>query len=381
MAETYDRSRLPGRLKELREDFWLTQAQLAAAFSTEARVSGATISAWESDSNPKRPTAARLEAYARFFATRRSLDDGTRMLPEADLNEEEREQYEDLEEELLGLLNPWSAGLAVSDAPALGRTFTFAEGPVTVVCPEAPHAARGPLARGHDPNFTKLQQYGDLDALIDIYGHLRAANPTLDVFHRHAGEIMADDLSSHVILLGGIAWNQVTKRFQDAIGQVPITQIAVDDFTAGDIFEVGSDHDDRKRFYPEWENDDQGDPDLVEDVALLVRLPNPFNGRRTLTICNGVHSRGVYGAVRCLTDHRVREANEQYLYDRFPDGRFALLLRVPVVANETLSPDLTNPTARLFEWPPPSAEVDERPEAVARPPDRRHSQQPSRRSA
>ena len=76
---------------------------------------------------------------------------------------------------------------------------------------------------------------------------------------------------------------------------------------------------------------------------MIVRLPNPFNGRRTLTMCNGIHSRGVYGAVRSLTDRAVREANEQYLAERFPDGRFALLLRVPVVANNSMSPDLQNP--------------------------------------
>ena len=29
-----------------------------------------------------------------------------------------------------------------------------------------------------DPNFTKMRQYGDLDALIELYGHLRAENPT-----------------------------------------------------------------------------------------------------------------------------------------------------------------------------------------------------------
>jgi hypothetical protein len=119
---------------------------------------------------------------------------------------------------------------------------------------------------------------------------------------------------------------------------------------AGDIFEVDDDGEPR-RFYPEWEDDDHGNRDLIEDVAFIVRLPNPFNGRRTLTICNGIHSRGVYGAVRSLTDRAVREANEDYLAERFPDGRFALLLRVPVVTNKTMSPDLTNPTARLYEWP------------------------------
>ena len=41
-------------------------------------------------------------------------------------------------------------------------------------------------------------------------------------------------------------------------------------------------------------------------------------------------SRGVFGAVRCLTDARVREANEKYLASGFR-REFAMLLRVPVV--------------------------------------------------
>ena len=91
---------------------------------------------------------------------------------------------------------------------------------------------------------------------------------------------------------------------------------------------------------------------MIEDVAFLARLPNLFKISRTLTICNGIHSRGVLGAVRCLTDARVRDANERYLAERFSDGPYALLLRVPVVGNETLSPDLQNPHMRLHEWPP-----------------------------
>ncbi len=91
--------------------------------------------------------------------------------------------------------------------------------------------------------------------------------------------------------------------------------------------------------------------ELKEDIGFLARLPNPFNAERTLTICNGVHSRGVYGAVRCLTDKNVRDANERYLAERFPDGRFAVLMRVPVVADETISPVLSTSGARLYEWP------------------------------
>jgi hypothetical protein len=60
----------------------------------------------------------------------------------------------------------------------------------------------------------------------------------------------------------------------------------------------------------------------------------------------------VFGAVRCLTDASVREENERYLAEQYPDDEFAMLLRVPVVANETLSPDLQNPEGRLYEWAP-----------------------------
>jgi len=331
--------RVAAALRELRESRWPdakpTQAQLAKAFG----VSAATVSSWESDTNPKIPPDARLRGYARYFATRRSLDND-HLIPEDDLDEDEHRELQSLEAELLGLLR---RGEAIARPRS---TFSFADGPVTVICPEASQDELGPLASKSDPNYTKLQRYADLDALIEMYGHLRAANPELDVYHRIPADVTSDDLSSHVVLLGGIGWNPVTKRFQDAMKQVPITQVTDPELTTGEIFTVGGD-----KILPVWDEEADG-RFLSEDVAYLARLPNPFNSSRTLTVCNGIHSRGVYGAVRCLTDRRVREANERYLADRFPDGRFALLLRVPVVTNTTISPDLQNESARLYEWPP-----------------------------
>jgi hypothetical protein len=87
-------------------------------------------------------------------------------------------------------------------------------------------------------------------------------------------------------------------------------------------------------------------------VAYIARLRNPSQFDRTLTICNGIHSRGVFGAVRCFTDPNVREHNQKYLADQFSDGEFAILLRVRVVGNETMAPDLRDATARLYEWEP-----------------------------
>ena len=337
-------TRLARRLRALRETHWpdaqLTQAQLATAFTTENRVAAATISSWESATTPKIPTAARLGAYARFFATTRSLDGAPHLVPEVDLTPDEEEQRRALEKELLGLLE--------TKGRQRRGTFTFDEGPITVICPDAPQDLRGPLAAEKDPNFTKLQQFGDLDALIDIYGHLREANPGIDVNYRLASEVHAKDMLGHVILLGGVAWNHMAKRFQEAVRQVPIVQLEVQDYP-GDVFELPGEE--NRRFEPVWEADDGAEGELIEDVAFLGRLRNPFNVTKTLMICNGVHSRGVLGAVRCLTDPQLREANEQYLDERFADGRFALLLQVPVVGDETLTPDLQNPSARLFEWP------------------------------
>ena len=90
--------------------------------------------------------------------------------------------------------------------------------------------------------------------------------------------------------------------------------------------------------------------ELVEDLAFLARLKNPFNVSRTLTIFNGVHSRGVVGAVLALTDEVLGPSNEEYLSRRFGDEGFAILAKVPIVSGRALAPDLQNPAMRLFEW-------------------------------
>src|SRR4051812_26353936 len=132
---------------------------------------------------------------------------------------------------------------------------------------------------------------------------------------------------------------------------MPVRQMAIPELYNGEIFAVG--HGKEERRFPPTFAEASGDPsrELEEDVALLARVRNPFNYNRTLTICNGVHSRGVLGAVRTLTDARIREANELHLANRFPQGEFAVLLRVPVFQGAALSPDLENPDNILYAWP------------------------------
>jgi hypothetical protein len=339
--------RLARALRDLRESTWpdheLTQSQLANALSSEGRVATATVSSWESATNPKTPPASRISALARFFCTKRSLEAQPHLIREDQLTAAERDQFKKLESRLLKLLDP--------EDHKPRHIFEFDAGPVIVICPDVPEDVRGPLADVKDPNYTKMQQYGDLDALMELYGHLCTKNPSLEVSYRLASEaVYSDDLSSHVIVLGGIGWNKVTSHIQSVISQVPIMQIDVDDLKDGDIFCIKT-PDGIRSFYPEYADLGAG-KELIADVAYVARLRNPFRIKRSLTICNGIFSRGVLGAVRCLTDSVIREENEKYLAEKFPDGEFAMLLRVPVIDNKILAPDLQDPDARLYEWWP-----------------------------
>jgi hypothetical protein len=161
-------------------------------------------------------------------------------------------------------------------------------------------------------------------------------------------------LINHLVLLGGIAWNDITRRLNDSV-DLPVRQVVNEKIHSGEVFEIEGGPNHGEQFMPRWK-DDPGTPEkpgmLLEDVAMLARLPNPFNVLRTLTYCNGIHSRGVLGAVRCLTDADVRDDNERYLEDTFLDSdRFVLLMRVLVLGSQTISPSLKNPGAVLFQWP------------------------------
>lgn len=342
-----DASRLSGRLRGLREErAGLTQAMLAAALGAEARVAVATISSWESPRNPKIPPAERLRLYALFFCTNRSTEDEPRLIPERELTEDERGRFHALQDELIGLRDAARGSLPAAAARS-GFTWEFESGRVTVICPEAPKAEQSPLADEHDPNYNRLYRYADVDALVELWGHLRASNPETPMVHRLPLEVVADDLSSHLVLLGGVAWNPMTKRALKTLHELPVSQIEVPDLGTGEIFVA-----DGRQFRPQLELVEDGEGvELVEDVALIARLANPYNHARTITICNGIHSRGVLGAVRSLTDEAVRERNEAYLARRFPDGAFALLVRVSVVNGEAISPDFGIAENRLYEWP------------------------------
>jgi len=344
---------LAKRLRELRER-WprLTQKGLAAAFSTEEKLASATVSSWESLTSPKPPPRHRILAYARFFCTPRSIEGTPTLFPFDQLTEDERKTYEELETELLRLRDAVSKESG-EEEPTFHRSWHFPDaGRVTFICAQLPGDQIGPFGNPSNANFTELQTYADIDALVELFGHIRAENPTALVQFRTPPEVVRDDLMGHLILLGGVVWNDITERLSE-MANLPVRQDTTQSrLKSGDIF-VAQIEGEERQFWPKWSGEDADQKVLTEDVGLLARVPNPLNSSRTLTICNGIHSRGVYGAVRTLTDAELRDSNERYIAAKFSDAEsFVILMSVKVIRNKAMTPDFNGRDVVLYEWTP-----------------------------
>jgi hypothetical protein len=345
---------LAQRLADLRLRHWpdrtVTQRRLGRALGAGRPLSPPTISSWESVANPRIPRAEQLAAYARFFATQRSIEEG--LLDDARLTEAERVRRGKLEDELLGLrtaaLRPATAAIAAPADP-LGEMWRFRDRrPVTIVCSDVGGELRRaiPHADPVDPDYEELYGYAELDALVELFGHIRAVNPTTEVTFRSASMLRPNDYTSHLVVLGGVGHNQLTRELHARL-ELPVRQVP-----EKDGFEPTDPADDRT-FQPIV--DETGDERmLIEDVAHVFRAPNPFNVRRTVTLCNAVYSRGILGAVRALTHSRFRNRNELYVQANFPSRwLFSVVMRVPVISGQTLTPDWTVPETLLHRWPSP----------------------------
>jgi hypothetical protein len=339
------------QLRFLRMEHWpdskLTQAVLASALGENVKLSPATVASWESRTAPKLPPRERVVAYAQFFATRRSLGPPPALVPTGSFTSGEQAAHQALLDKLLQLHSA-ARGSAVPEEPiAARRSWHFADsGPLTLVCAKLPKEEAPELAAPGNPNYTQLAGFGDLDAMVELHGHLRAENPVMGVFYKSSPDVKADDLSGHVVIIGGIAWNDVMKRLID-LSRLPVRQEEEPGLKTGDIFLTQAD-DGPQKYLPQWSPSTRA---LMEDVGLLVRMPNPLNSNRTLTMCNGIHSRGVLGAARTLTDARLRESNEQYIARNFPENQFGILMRVQVIEGETLTPDFHTEGTVLYQWP------------------------------
>ena len=136
------------------------------------------MSSWENPSSGRLVPLSRLEAYARLFCTPRSFEGGVRLLTDTELLADERDALAELKDELIGLRD---AAAAQQAAPAgdVRSMWHFPDGSrITLVCSRLPPKRRPASANPEELNYVRFSDLADLDALIDIYGAIRAYNPT-----------------------------------------------------------------------------------------------------------------------------------------------------------------------------------------------------------
>ena len=163
-------------------------------------------------------------------------------------------------------------------------------------------------------------------------------------------------LSSHLVVVGGIAWNDATRRTERDAAPAGQASRGSYDLLSGEIF-VTDPPPPGARYEPHWLNEDPGKPGKARCAARGCRHAGP--GAQSLQrtahpdlLQRHPQPRGPRRAVRCLTDPAVRDDNERYLREMFPrSDSFAVLMRVPVPGGHTISPSLSSAGSVLFEWP------------------------------
>ena len=209
---------LAERLKALRFQSTLTQPVLAKALG----VSVPLISAWENGRSL--PPRSRIDEYCRLFSALTADSPSTPgLLSRSQLTPEQHSTYEELRRELMGLRgNPLPVDGVVSP-------WQFPPGQaITIVCSELPEEYRKsfPYSDPAKPDFTESYRFADIDALVTLLGHVSHLNPHSLVKFGVPADLTSDDRTAHLILLGGIDFNELTADLLKELSHVPVKQLA-----------------------------------------------------------------------------------------------------------------------------------------------------------
>ena len=219
------------------------------------------------------------------------------------------------------------------------------------------------------PNAIHSLWNGDMDAVIELHGHIRAENPGTDVRWLLDSEVQADDLTGgHVVILGaglnpgpGLPLDFLRRRMN-----LPVAgATASDDPEYGGSFVVPLDEEGRpniegtrrEQFCPRFLTTDgrrlleRGEPVLEYDVALLAAGPEPaeperHRHHREWRLQPGHLRRSARAHRREPARHQREVPHRAPGDDEFLDAHARARLRRPD-RRQTLTPDLTRPFHRL----------------------------------
>jgi transcriptional regulator with XRE-family HTH domain len=336
--------RLAERLRALREQERLTQKQLARVLGGAEPLSIATVSLWEKPGSDRLPPPPRLEAYARLFCSNRSFEgDRPRLLSAGELTEQERERETELYDELIALRErAQSTGTLSTTRGPRSALWHFPDPiAVSIVCSDAKEPP--PYAQPSDLNYSRTARYADLDALITVFGQVKADNPPPRMVRIMPADRLVQDFAlNHLILIGGMA----APGFVAQDIPLPSPEEIADTDPVTHLFRCSIGPETR-----EFRSSRDAEGNLLQDVGLIARGPHPIIPGATVTLLSGITSRGVHGAAQCFIDPHVRDTNEQYLENAFGEVEsFCILMNIRVQNEVALPPNLWRDGTPLYEW-------------------------------
>jgi hypothetical protein len=170
---------LAERLRDLRKraPITLTQSALGQALGdAENPVGPAAL--WENPSSGRVVPIVRPEVYTLLFCTPRSFEGSPRLFEDAELKVDECKSFLELKEELAGLRDVAIGRLGAASGCARSMWHSPDGSRITLACSRQPPDRWSPSSDPERLNYVRLSDLADCGALVDIYGAIRAYNPT-----------------------------------------------------------------------------------------------------------------------------------------------------------------------------------------------------------
>jgi len=213
----------------------------------------------------------------------------------------------------------------------VGRAGMFGFGPgstLDIVCSELPDSDLPYFAKPSDHNYLRYACFADLDSFIHIKSHVLRLFPSLRIRDFTASEHKSADYDS-LFVLGGPAWNQRFRIFQD---QLPFTFI-----------ERSDDEDDLFQFKPGYEiaTNPIGPKTgiggrIAKDVSVICKLTDA-TGRKVFLFA-GCLTLGVLGACKALLCKGVGARNADYLHTLVGLNDFVAVFLSDYLEHEVIAP-------------------------------------------
>ncbi len=212
------------------------------------------------------------------------------------------------------------------------QTVWFPEN-ITIINIIGPPSQRKTLfSKIQSPNYVYLDRLGDKDAMIEIMILLSRLYPSAKIRKIVANDFPDESLDENLVIVGGAGTdeepgNNICKTITEKIN----TQVSYINFEKMKVK--------GKEFLAEYDKNKK----IIADHGYFARIPNPLNPRSTVIMIHGIHTYGVLGASRALSDQPLAIKNIQKILDKIGlNPYFESWFRVDVLNGIVKIPEIKN---------------------------------------